>query len=161
MYKGTSVVSKLILYFSRGGYSHSAVLLNDGSIIESKEFHGVRRRKSITDGLTKDCIIDIFEVHTTKKQDMIIEKFLVEQIGKKYDYWSVIGFVICDTEEERNSYGKWFCSELVFKSFQKASIILLDRIASWKASPTILSYNTKMILKKSINFKFKQVKGVK
>lgn len=156
MYKGSSVESKLILYFSRGGYSHSAVILNDGSIIEAIEFHGVRRRASVTDELTADYIIDIFDVKTTKKQDKIIKRFLLKQIDKGYDYWSVIGFVVYDSEEGRCSYGKWFCSELVFAAFKKAGINLLERVVAWKVSPTILSYNTKMNFKERIDFRYQQ-----
>jgi uncharacterized protein YycO len=158
MYKGTGIGSELILYFSRGGYSHAAVILNDGSIIESKEFHGVRKRKNITDLLTKNYRIDIFDVSTTEEQDKTIEDFLVKQLGKGYDYWSVIGFVVYASKEGRRSYGRWFCSELVFAAFQKAGINLLDRVDAWKVSPTILSYNTKMNLSDSISFRYQQRK---
>jgi uncharacterized protein YycO len=156
MYKGTGVGSELILYFSRGGYSHAAVMLNDGSIIESKEFHGVRRRASVTDQLTNNYTIDIFDVTTTPEQDKIIENFLVSQLGKGYDYASVVGFVVYASKEGRRSYGKWFCSELVFAAFQKAGIDLLKRIDAWKVSPTILSYNNVMTLSDSISFRYQQ-----
>ena len=34
-YKGTSWFSKAIMRISRGGYSHAAVQLNDGTIVEA------------------------------------------------------------------------------------------------------------------------------
>jgi uncharacterized protein YycO len=88
--------------------------------------------------------VSIFEVHTTKKQNKIIEDFLVSQIGKKYDWLAIFGFVLHTTKEGRKQYKRWICSELVFAAFQKAGINLLERIDAWKVSPTILSWNTKM-----------------
>ena len=155
-YKGDNILDDLVIFFSRGGYSHCCVVLNDGSIIEAKPFTSVRWCKSMTEKLECNSKIDIFEVVTNSEQDKIIEDFLKKQLGKKYDYLSVIGFVLYDTNEGRKKYGKWFCSELVFAAFQKAGIDLLKRIDAWKVSPTILSYNNVMTLSDSISFRYQQ-----
>lgn len=152
LYKGTSTVSKSILFFSRGGYSHAAIVLNDGSVIEAKEFHGVQKRKSITDAIPPKYIIDIYELPTTPEQDEAVKNFLEKQLGKGYDYWSVIGFVVYASKEARKSYGRWFCSELVFATMEKIGIQLLERVGAWKVSPTILSYNTAMKFVERINY---------
>lgn len=147
-YKGNGPLNKLISFFCRGGYSHVAIIQNDGIIIEAYPFKGVRIRKDISDKM-KRCRVDVFEVQTTSEQDAIIKNFLVAQIGKKYDWWAIFGFVFHTTREGRKQYGKWICSELVFAAFRKASISLLERIEAWMVSPTILSYNTTMSYKET------------
>lgn len=145
-------MSRIILFFSRGGYSHTSVLFDDGTIIEARPFTKIHKLKCIQDGITARCRVDIFEVDTTQKEDAIIKEFLEKQIGKKYDYLAIFGFIMYASKEGRKSYGRWICSELVFAAFRKAGINLHERIDAWKVSPTILSYNTKMILKESKEF---------
>jgi uncharacterized protein YycO len=140
-YKGTGWISKSILHVSRGGYSHAAVQLADGSIIEAHARRGVCTRKSLLDQVDTETQVVVFDVETTPEQDVIITDFLKSQIGKGYDYWNIVGFVTHATKEGRKGYDRWFCSELVFAAFQKAGINLLERVEAWKVSPTILSYS--------------------
>ena len=142
-YRGTDLIDKLILFVCRGGYSHVAIVLNNETIIEAYPFKGVRQRQNISDQMKK-CVVDIYEVSTTPEQDSVIHDFLKQQLGKKYDWVAILGFVLHTSEEGRKAYGRWICSELVFATFRKASIKLLERINAWKVSPTILSYNTTM-----------------
>ena len=143
-YKGNSFVDKCILFFSRGGYSHCSIILDDDSRIEAKPFTRVHKCNSIVDGINSKCHIDVFNVETTEEQYIIIKDFLTKQIGKKYDYLSILGFVLYTSENGRKAYRHWICSELVFVAFKQAGINLLDRVDAWKVSPTILSYNSKM-----------------
>lgn len=144
-YKGTGWISKSILHVSRGGYSHAAVQLADGSIIEAHARRGVCTRKDLLDQVNTKTQVVVFDVETTPEQDVIITDFLKDQIGKGYDYWSIVGFVIHSTHEGRKGYNRWFCSELVFAAFQKAGINLLERVEPWKVSPTILSYSPRLV----------------
>lgn len=41
-------------------------------------------------------------------------------------------------QADRESAGKWFCSELVFAAFQAAGIDLLARTEAWEVSPGLL-----------------------
>jgi uncharacterized protein YycO len=157
LYQGTGWISKAIMWISRGGYSHVAMLLNDDTLIEAWA-GGVRHRKNLKDKMDTDTLVDVFEVPTTPEQDIIIQSFLEKQIGKGYDYLAIVGFILHTTHEGRIQYGKWICSELVFAAFQKVKINLLDRVECWKVSPTILSYSTLLkngqrhIIKKSKRF---------
>jgi uncharacterized protein YycO len=143
-YKGHTIIDKIILFFSRGGYNHVSIVLDDGRIIEAYPFKGVRVRNDIFESMHPKTAIDIFEVYTTPEQDEIIKDFLMNQIGKKYDYHSVFGFVFYTTEEGRRQSGRWMCSELVFAAFKQVGINLLERVDAWKVSPTILSFNPNM-----------------
>lgn len=155
MYKGTGWVSKSILFMSRGGYSHAAVQLNDGSIIEAHASRGVTRRKSLLDEINTNTVVVTYDVETTPEQDVIITKFLESQLGKKYDYLAIVGFVFHTTHQGRIQYGRWICSELVFAAFQKAGINLLERVECWKVSPTILSYSTMLKNEARARYNFK------
>ena len=158
LYLGSSFLDKVILFFSRGGYTHAAIILPDDTVIEAYPFRGIRKRKNLTDGMG-DSKVYVFEVQTTPEQDKIIIDFLNKQIGKGYDYWNIFGFVLYTTHEGRISYGRWFCSELVFAAFQEAGINLLERIDAWMVSPTILSFNTTM--KPFEQFQFKMRTAIK
>jgi uncharacterized protein YycO len=159
-YKGTGWISKGILYISRGGYSHAAVQLNDGSIIEAHARRGVCTRKDLLDQVNTTTQVVVFDVQTTPEQDVIIEQFLKAQIGKGYDYWSIVGFIVHSTHEGRSSYGRWFCSELVFAAFQKAGINLLERVECWKVSPTILSFSPLLGAGKRYQLKMRTAKQI-
>jgi len=152
LYLGSDFVDKTILFFSRGGYTHAAIILPDDTVIEAYPFRGIRSRKSLTDQMG-DAKVEIYDVATTPEQDKIITDFLRKQIGKGYDYWNIFGFVFHTTHEGRTSRGRWFCSELVFAAFQEAGINLLARVEAWKVSPTILSFST--IMKPFERFQFK------
>ena len=141
LFKPSSILDRIICFFSRGKYSHAAIILDDGSVIEAKPFHGVRKVKSIYDVLDSKESVEVFAVDITTEQTEMVERFLHEQVGKKYDYWMVFGFVIYTDEESRKSRNKWFCSELLFMAFLKAGVELLCRIDPWKVSPTMLSYS--------------------
>lgn len=140
-HKGSNLINKLILFFSRGGYSHCGIILNDNSTIEAKPFKNVYHKKNYLLNNGKNVIIDVYDVKTTPKQDKIIIDYLASQIGKKYDYLAVFGFVFYINDDKRN---KFICSELVYNAFKAANINLLDRVVGYKISPTVLSYNTKM-----------------
>ncbi len=133
LYKGRGIVSKLILWQSRGHFSHAAKVLPDNSVIESREFKGVQKRPHFRPVEGQETV-RLFEVETTPVQDLAINAFLVDQLGKGYDYLSILRFI---TRQNTNRYtrGTWFCSELVFSAFRHAGIDLLARIDAWAVSP--------------------------
>ena len=72
--------------------------------------------------LHKDnTIFTLMSIEVTKKQKNKIEEFLLNQVNKKYDYLSIINFIIKKDFTQKNS---WFCSELIAASFQYAGLNL-------------------------------------
>lgn len=134
--KNDSFLSKVIRFFCRGPYSHAALLLPDGKVWQCLPLAKVEQFDTIYHAFGHGDILDIYDVETTPEQDAIIAEFLSRQEGKGYDYWSLTGFVLYSTEKARKSYGKWFCSELVFATFKKVEIYLLKNIPAWEISPT-------------------------
>lgn len=139
LHRGNGIVSRLIRWQQRGEWSHASVILRSGAVIESREFIGVRQLPKLT--AAKGEFIQVFNVECTDEQADAIEAFLQKQVGKKYDYPMVFGFVSRSTKEGRDSEGKWFCSELAFDAFRAGGIHLLARIEPWEVSPPHLSYS--------------------
>lgn len=139
LHRSSGIVSRLIRWQQRGEWSHASVVLRSGAVIESREFIGVRQLPRLT--AAKGEFIQVFNVECTDEQADAIEAFLLKQIGKRYDYPMVFGFVSRSGTEGQQSGGKWFCSELAFAAFRFAGINLLARIEPWEVSPPHLSYS--------------------
>ena len=142
LHRGTGLISRLIQWQQRGEWSHASVILRSGAVIESREFIGVRQLPKLV--AAKGELIHVFNVECTDEQADKIEAFLKAQIGKKYDYPMVFGFVSRSDTEGTASDGKWFCSEVAFAGFQAGGINLLARIEPFKVSPPHLSYSPLM-----------------
>lgn len=141
LFKDDSFIGNNIKLFTRGKYSHAAIRTKDGTIYEAVAKYGVRKLNHITEkeGFNK-YIIDVYKVKTTAAQDKVIIKFLEAQLGKKYDFWMVAGFVLYTTRETRKSSERWYCSEICFASLEKSKIKLLNT-EPWKVAPEHLSWS--------------------
>jgi len=126
----------LIRAQTRSEYSHSAIMLKDGSIIESWQGKGVRR-KTLADYEG----IDFFKVEGVDEN--VVEEFLLSKIGAKYDYLSVFRFL---SKRKPIPSEKWFCSDLVFSALEAGGVKLLNNITPQEVSPALLSLST--LLKK-------------
>lgn len=133
--QGTSVVSKLIQWQTRSHWSHSALLFSDGTVIEAREFVGVRKLPYQTwlkeNGSTP---FEVFTVNATESQESAMRDYAENQVGKPYDYVAVARFVT------RRDYAnqpddKWFCSELTFETIKEGHIELFDRTEGWEVPP--------------------------
>lgn len=153
LYRPYDLIDKTICFFSRGNYCHTAIVFKDGSAIEARPFKKVRKIPNLWYERKQNQVVEVYDIETTISQEKIIKKFLKRQLGKSYDYFSVVGFTVNKTEIGRKEYGRWFCSELVFCAFKQAGINLLERIYQWEATPVIVSYSEKLKLNKVINKK--------
>lgn len=136
LYKGTSWMSKLITWQTRGIYSHASIILNNGEIIEAWQIgSGVRVIKSLSEGHTKNTLVDIFDFDHSQEGARLAEKFLEAQVGKKYDWRAIARFL---TKRRGDNKDKWICSELVFAAVQHAGVDLLSRTEAYEVSPVML-----------------------
>lgn len=112
-YEGIGPISKAIRMRTRSPVSHIAVQLPDASVIEAwgtgwmngkvrhvDDFRDQHRKRTKVTFYTFD--------YTGFNEDLAIE-FLRDQVGKKYDYFSVLAFMTPHRAPEND---KWFCSEL-------------------------------------------------
>lgn len=134
LFRGRGLMSALIRWQTWSDYSHAAIVLPDGSIIEAWQGLGAGvRRKWIEDWEG----IDVFDVDwLSEKTSKDVESFARTQIGKRYDYLGVLRFL---NRRQIVSNGKWFCSELVFAAFYLSNIDLLARTEPCRVSPGLLA----------------------
>lgn len=136
-FRGKGFFSMLIRWQTRSRYSHAAILLDNGHIIESWQKGGVQISH------IKDWSkIDAYSVDgMTPDQWETAIKFAKSQLGKKYDLRSVFRFL---SKRKAPDNSKWFCSELVYAAITIAGVELLRNIESSEVSPAILSYSPKL-----------------
>lgn len=133
--QGRSLVSKLIQWQTRSHWSHAALLFSDDTLIEAREFIGVRRLPYLT-WLQENggAHFEVFTVNATDSQEALMRAYADAQVGKPYDYIGIARFIT------RRDYAsqpddKWWCSELVFETIKEGQIELLDRTDGWEVPP--------------------------
>lgn len=142
LFRGRGVISALVRWQTRSIYSHSAILLPDGRILEAWQGSGVRIRDLPSGGG-----IEHFKVKgITPAQWRQAIAFGRDQLGKGYDYVSVLRFVSRRNAPEN---GRWFCSELVAAALQVAGLPFLSRVDPAEVSPAMLSWSPLLIREES------------
>ena len=135
LYQGKSWVSKAICWQTRSKYSHVAVELDSGQVIEAWHVGGVRLLESVEEGHTPGTVVDCFEVYRDYDNNAI-EGWLLRQVGQDYDFTAIARFM---SRRNHPVNGKWFCSELVAEAFRIGGLDLLRRIPPSHISPRDLS----------------------
>jgi len=142
LFYGRGWVSDAIRWQTDSEYSHTAIGLPDGSIIEAWQGSGfellMMRGKVQKKFLTDKSTITEFEVEQTPEQTAKIIEFLEAQVGKPYNYSGIVRFITRSDLDPRDS---WFCSELVFAAFQYAGINLFERVKAVKIPPGMLAWS--------------------
>lgn len=137
LHRGTGLVSKAIQWQTRSPYSHVSVMCRNGCGIEAREGKGVRVTTDWLKFKAPGERVDLFVVEVTPAQADSIEAFLLDQVGKKYD-WTMVFRFVSRQQASRDESGKWFCSELAFAAFQQAGVDLLRDTQPWEVSPGLL-----------------------
>ena len=138
LFRGRGIVSNLIRWQSRGQYSHAAILMPDGQIVESWQGAGVRV-KTLSDWDDIDAFT-IPGMPDAAWDDAI--GFALDQVGKGYDYVGVARFIT--RQKGYPDLKKWFCSELVFAALEWVGWAPFDRIEPWAVSPGLLLVSPKL-----------------
>lgn len=136
LYRGKSLISRIIQVINWSPYSHAAWIDPlDGTVIEAWHRGGVTHVKDISTNHTKGTEVEIYSVEgETEEYRQIIRHFLKNQIGAKYDFAGIIGFIIRKNIQRKN---KWFCSELIAQAYQNANLPILN-LPSNKIYPGML-----------------------
>lgn len=135
-FKGLSLTSKIITFFTRGEYSHVAYLnvdsisdgslsTTDGNLIEfwgdtSSIFNTIKQRirYSSFDSHTPDTEIDILSLPVNKEERERIDQFHYDAVKNNMDYnWKgVFTFLL---GKDYYSKDKKFCSEFCWEALQQ------------------------------------------
>jgi Orthopoxvirus protein of unknown function (DUF830). len=131
-YHGTGLLSWWIRTRTWSEISHVSQLLDDGTEVEAWS-GGVQHNK--TWGiLHKDgTVVDVYDYREplTAVQKLKMESFLLDQVGKPYDYFGLFRFlpIVRWFARSSNEVKAWFCSELVMESNEVSGIDLLEKEA--------------------------------
>lgn len=134
LFRGKGLLSLAIRWQTRGKYSHVAILLPDGRVIEAWPGQGVRLRQMSAEDWDD---VDVFRVKgMTEAQWRVAIDYLHSRLGAKYDWWGVIRFIsrrhMPDNDHE-------FCSEVAFDAIALGGVRLLERITGDEVSPQMFS----------------------
>lgn len=144
-YKGNSLTSRAIKFVTRGRYSHTGIILDNDRIIEAWQgSNSVRVIKSLSEGHKPGTPVHIYSVRMGSEQERIFRAFIESQIGKKYDFWGILGFL---RRKDLQRGESWFCSELFAAGCEKAGITLLNNLTPSQTSPSMITRSplTKLI----------------
>lgn len=130
-YRGKSWVSKAIRWQTRSKYSHIAIELDNGSVIEAWHIGGVAHNKNFKVAHTPGTLVDVFGI-IGDFDEVAASVFLLDQVGKKYDFGSIVRFMTRRTEPHDD---KWFCSELAMEALHAGGVDILKRIPASHVSP--------------------------
>ena len=134
LFRGTSLVSRVIKWQTRSMYSHAAFYWPDTqTVVEAWHIGGVRQG-CIHAAHTPGTIVDYYSVDLPEERsEEEVYLWLMGQVGKAYDYRGVLKFI--SRRKAAIKEGKWFCSELVMSGCAHANVHLLLRIANAEVSP--------------------------
>lgn len=133
--RGRGFFNAIVRCQTRSHFAHSALLYPDGkTVIEAAPGAGVRRHM-----LTKwDDVIPFTVPGMTADQWQRAFAFSESQLGKPYDWFSILCFLTRDKPPRNDN---WFCSELTMASMSAAGVHLLDRIPPYKVYPGMIAYS--------------------
>jgi len=142
LFKGNSLLSKLIKMSTKSEYSHVAIVLDPKNNVGIEAIlKGVRafdlRKLDIND-------VDIFRIKEELLLKVCFDKttsFLVDKLGSKYDKLGVIwlgclklfSFCIGGVLKPHNKFQKskdYFCSELTYLAFAEGDIDIVPEVES-------------------------------
>ena len=138
LYPGRGIIGALIRWQTRGRYGHAATCY-DGTIYESQYPNGVKCRV-FDPAKDKACGVAWYRVDCDEDK---AHRFARRQIGKRYDYGSVLRF-ITRRQATQESRGRWFCSEYAFAQVQKGGVSLFAETEPWEVSPSMMARSVMM-----------------
>jgi uncharacterized protein YycO len=139
LHHGKGLLNSLIRWQTRSHYAHASVLLHDDDnvIVQSLPGKGVHVTR-----LDDWRGVDRFHISTGIPFEAVTSQFLLNQVGKKYDYSSIFRFL---TREKAHNDRRWFCSELVFAAFAAGGCRLLNCQEAYKISPALLALSPYLV----------------
>jgi hypothetical protein len=142
-YRGTSFASRFIRWWAWKRYSHTSLTfarVHDGQLVgdlsewESWQTHGVEHVPMIGMNHKRGTRIDLYELrHPLDRSELEAGMlFLSAQLGKKYDWWGIMGFAF---RAKTQSDNKWFCCELVFQFLRMCGRVILQGVEAYQTTP--------------------------
>lgn len=142
LYSGLSAVSRLIRWQTRSCYSHAALLLDGGAVIESWHRGGCDLHPHLGTVHTPGTPVDIFSVEGLDAAAAARARNYAEMhLGDRYDWMGVVRFV---SRRPHRPSGRVFCSSLVAGALLSAGVPLLLRAPAHHLSPRDISLSPRL-----------------
>lgn len=139
LYRGTSLVSRLIRWQTWSDYSHAALLLPDGSVIEAWHKGGVQRHAHLGEVHTPGTQVDLFRVAAPVEWDAALMS-ATEHLDKGYAFSNIARFLLrLGAMDGCRHPERLICSQLVHLIVEDGGVRLLHRICASRVSPRDLS----------------------
>lgn len=126
-FKSYTLLSRLIRWVTRKDVTHVAILVGDHLIMETSLF-GVRLRP-LRDREYSYCILRCPTL--TEEQQIDITDFVMQSVGKGYDFKLLIGIginLVFGKQLSWNNKDRYICIELILKAYESVGIDLLPNI---------------------------------
>jgi len=121
-YEGKTILGKLIRYWTRFDITHVEVMRQNPQRPEAlTSTIGAIEGKGVVwaDLNEKKGKYKIYEVTLTKEQYKLFWQYVFSHMGKGYDYFGILGFVVLKVNEQPN---RFYCSELIYKGLVAAGV---------------------------------------
>ncbi len=112
--------SKIIRWGTHSDFSHAGAMLPDGRELGARESPVPKGVQMRAPDYAIFSLVKTVIVPTTEEQSETYYAFLNAQLGKPYDWKSIVGFVIDRNWRDTDA---WFCSELVAAALENAKIL--------------------------------------
>jgi hypothetical protein len=139
MYRGESLISRLIGWQTRSVYSHVALWFQDCGDVYEAVASGFVKAGSLVENHEPGAKVDVleYELPLTPKEDAAARLACAWMVGTPYDYRMVFaGFPLRYDHEPAKNRRQFFCSEaavLVAQAIRRP--IVSARVPAWKCSP--------------------------
>ena len=112
-------------------WSHAAILLQNGDVIDATFKAGGVRRRKLADVLKHSSAFKVIDLPVP--DPVAAAKFMHAQIGKPYDWRAILGWITSDRDWSNDS--AWFCFELVAGVAKAGGLHAWDdlkRVTGWQ-----------------------------
>jgi len=124
LFKTSGFYASLVKLFTKSDYTHSALYIGGGVIIES-DFGGVQI--NLLTHKYKDVPMSIYRHNTANEFELRnVRNWAITQIGKGYDYLGILGIVYHGSMgDKHNSFDmadRYWCHEFVMDAYINAGL---------------------------------------
>ena len=123
--KGKSIISKTIMAFDKGKFSHCGIAISDTTMIEAEYSH---RTGAVIFDPSNYSDYEVIDLGLDATQRESVKREALALIGKRYDFGQILWYVIGDLfnikgKNRFNNPNNLICSELVYIVLHNSKVL--------------------------------------